>query len=345
MKIVHVTWSLGIGGIETMLVNIANAQANQGADVSIVIINDQVNEQLKRTISPNVDCFFLGRKSGSRSLLPVLKLNKILWQKHPDVIHCHLESIITIIAKPFRKRCCLTKHSTGSQGVPSARILSEYYKVFAISNSVKQYLWEQCKIESVVVENGIIPEFFEKRLYHPLNLNMPVRIVMVGRLLTEVKGQDILIKALTKLKDCVVLDIIGDGPDKEKLKRLVKDLILDDKVHFLGAKDQQELYKLMKDYDIYVMASNVEGFGLTVAEAMASKLPVIVSDIEGPKEIVRNGKYGHLFKAGDSEDCARAIRQVIENYDTERSLDEVYRYVCENYSVNKTAKEYIENYK
>lgn len=345
MRIVHVTWSLGIGGIETMLVNIANAQANLGADVTIVIINDQVNEQLKRTISPNVNCFFLGRKSGSRSLLPVLKLNRILWQKHPDVIHCHLETVITIIAKPFRKRCCLTKHSTGSQGVPSADILAKYYKVFAISNSVKQYLWELCKVEAVVVENGIIPENFEKRQYHPLDSKRPVKIVMVGRLLTAVKGQNVLIRALSKLKDNVTIDIIGDGPDKEQLQSLVNELSLSDKVCFLGAKTQQELYRQLKDYDIYVMASNVEGFGLTVAEAMAAKLPVIVTDIEGPKEIVRNGKYGHLFKVGDSDDCARAISEVIGNYDTEKALDEVYRYVCENYSVNKTAKEYIENYK
>ena len=327
-----------------MLVNIANAQANQGANVTIVIINDQVNEQLKRAISTNVASYFLGRKSGSRSLLPVLKLNKILLQKHPDVIHCHLESVITIIAKPFRKRCCLTKHSTGSQGVPSANNLAKYYKVFAISNSVKQYLWEQCKIAATVIENGIIPEKFEKRQYKPLVLDRPVKIVMVGRLMTEIKGQDILIKAFPLLKGCVSLDIIGEGPDRETLQRLVDELSLNDKVCFLGSKTQQELYKQLKDYDIYVMASNVEGFGLTVAEAMAAKLPVIVSDIEGPKEIVRDGKYGHLFKAGDSEDCALAINEVIGNYDTEESLEGAYRYVCENYSVNNTAKEYIDNY-
>ncbi len=344
MRIVHVTWSLGIGGIETMLVNIANAQANQGADVTIVIINDQVNDQLKRTISHKVDCFFIGRKSGSRSFLPVLKLNKILLQKHPDVIHCHLETVITIIAKPFRKRCCLTKHSTGSQGVPSAIILSKYYKVFAISNSVKRYLWEQCKVDAVVVENGIIPENFEKRRYHSLDSDRPVKIVMVGRLLTTIKGQDVLIKALSKLKNCVTLDIIGEGPDRVKLQCLAKDLSLSDKVCFLGAKTQQELYKLLKDYDIYVMASNVEGFGLTVAEAMAAKLPVIVSDIEGPKEIVRDGKYGHLFRVGDPDDCARVISQIIENYDIESSLEDAYRYVCDNYSVKRTAKDYLDNY-
>lgn len=344
MKIVHVTWSLNIGGIETMLVNIANAQAIQGVDVTIIVINDIVNEQLKQSIAPGVNCLFVGRKSGSRSLLPVLKINKILWQIRPDVIHCHLESVITVIAKPFRKLCCLTKHSTGSQGVPSAKLLSKYYKVFAISNSVKQYLWSQCKVDAIVVENGIIPENFEKRQYHSLDLERPVRIVMVGRLLTEIKGQDILIKALPHIKGRVFLDIVGEGPDWGKLHCLTQALSLDDKVRFLGAKSQQELYKLLKDYDIYVMASNVEGFGLAVIEAMAAKLSVIVSDIEGPKEIVLDGKYGHLFKAGNPEDCARAISEVIGNYDTEKSLEDAYQYVCANYSVNRTANNYLEKY-
>ena len=328
-----------------MLVNIANAQAELGCDVTIVIINDKVDQALQQTISPKVKAYFLKRKDGSRSILPFIKLNWLLFLGGPDVIHCHLDSVIKIIAKPFYKRCFYTRHAVSSQKLPPKERLLKFKKIFAISNAVKSFLWENFQLESIVVENGIVPGNFEKRQYRAVTSSDVIRMVTVGRLLTEVKGQDLIIKAMTYLsKYNICLDIIGDGPDKGALQSLIVERSLSDRVSLLGPRSQNELHNILKDYDIFVMASYTEGFGLTVAEAMAAKLPVVVSNIEGPKEIVAGGKYGHLFKVGDAEDCARAIKYVVANYDTQYSIDEAYRHVQENYSVKTTAANYIKLY-
>lgn len=86
MRITHVFWSLGFGGIETMLVNIANAQAEAEAQVSVVIINDSCEESLMKSLRSDVKLYVLGRKVGSKGLGFILKLNKVLGELKPDVV-------------------------------------------------------------------------------------------------------------------------------------------------------------------------------------------------------------------------------------------------------------------
>lgn len=329
-----------------MLVGIANAQAAQSCDVTIVIVNDKVDSGLKSMIASSVKTHFLKRKDGSRSLWPFIRLNWLLFRERPDVIHCHLDSIIKVIAKPLHHICCYTRHAVSSQKLPPKENLLKFKKIFAISNAVKTFIWDKYQIESIVIENGIIPDNFEKRQYHKVTSRDIIRLVAIGRLLTEVKGQNIMIQAISLLsKYNVSLDIVGDGPDRAMLQSLIEELSLSDRVKLVGPKSQYELYHILKDYDIFVMASYTEGFGLTVAEAMAAKLPVVVSDIEGPKEIVVDGKFGHLFRVGDANDCARVIQDIILHYDAEAGINDAYLHVCENYSVEKTAANYIKNYK
>lgn len=345
MRILHLTWSLGMGGIETMLVNIANAQALAGCDVSLIVINDQVEESLIKRIDQNVRLITLNRKLGQRNPLPFANLNYLIWKGKYDVIHCHHENLINVIAPVFRNNCCYTQHSVSSQGIVNRRQLLKYKAVFAISHAVANHIYEKCRIKPIVVKNGIAVEDIYKRDYHGVDSKSRIKIVAVGRLLVNVKGQDILLKAMTFLKKNVYLDIIGEGPDKSFLDNMVNEFALSDRVELVGKLSQDEVFGRLKDYDIYVLPSRTEGFGLSVAEAMAAMLPVVVSDIEGPSEIVNKGRYGHLFCNENAESCAKAIQSVIENYDSENVLQEAYNHIMENYSVNRTAREYIENYK
>ena len=95
---------------------------------------------------------------------------------------------------------------------------------------------------------------------------------------------------------------------------------------------------------MFVQPSRYEGFGLTVAEAIAACLPVLVSDIEGPMEIIENGKYGMHFRAADATDCANKILAFREKGRDEEQIENALKHVSEKYDVKETAKKYTEIY-
>jgi len=131
-----------------------------------------------------------------------------------------------------------------------------------------------------------------------------------------------------------------------EMKELAINLRIEDRVNFLGLRYRDYVYNNLCEYDLYLQPSRFEGFGLTVAEAMAAKVPVLVSDIDGPIEIIDNGKYGNYFKVGDVEDCANQILHIYNNYsDVCQKIESAYKRVVDNYSITQTAKRYIEEYK
>lgn len=346
MRVAHVLWCLKIGGIETMLVNIVNEQVKLAEEVRLYIINDMIEPSLKAAIDQKVKVFCLGRKEGSCNPFPLFRLNLYLLSYKPDVIHIHAASVVDLIIKSLHEKCLLTRHTTSSQGVMKNSTIKKYRKVFAISNSVRDNLKENYGLDAEVVLNGVNLGLIDKREYHVPKKGETFRIVSTGRLLAKVKGQDVLIKAVSLLNDLDIhLDIIGDGPDKDYLNSLINDLNQQDRISLIGWKPQNYIFDHLKDYDLFVMGSNYEGFGLTIAEAMAAMLPVLVTDIEGPKEVVDNGKYGHLFKVGDSEVCAEKIRMLYNEYDKCDSLERAHEYVLANFSIVRVAKEYVESYK
>lgn len=117
---------------------------------------------------------------------------------------------------------------------------------------------------------------------------------------TYQKGQDILIEAIFILHQKgfknISVDFIGDGESKDFLKELVKSKQLENQIHFLGSKEQSYIFSHLKEYDLFVQPSRKEGFGLTVTEAMVAKIPVLVSDQEGPMEIIKMGNMVIISK-------------------------------------------------
>lgn len=343
MKIAHIVWAFETGGIETMLVHIANEQFRLGETVRLYIINNLYEQALLDRLDERIKVTKIGRKPGGKNPWPFLKLNMLLACSKPDVIHCHVFSIINIIQPSLHKKCVMTRHATGTPSPMIAETLRKYRQVFAISEAVHDNLLEHYGVESIVVKNGIPTSSITKRNYH--KPSRPLRIVSTGRLLVEVKGQDVLIQAMSLLPGLDIhLDIVGDGPDKGMLRSLIEELNQTDRITLCGNWPQPYLYEHLCDYDLFIMASNYEGFGLTIVEASAAMLPVIVTDVEGPKEVVENGKYGHLFKVGNTQSCADAIRQVYEKYDDEECLRQARQNVCQLYDVKRTAEEYLKLY-
>lgn len=341
MRIAHVVWGMKTGGVETMLANIINEQVKT-EEVRLFIINDFIDEFLVEKISPKCLIFRMKRKPGDKNPFIFLKLNYQIWKYRPDIIHVHSYQVSKLIFGKWK--IVRTIHNTGN-------LPDEYPKMkalFAISDVVKRQAIRQGFPYVKPIYNGILTKAVKTR-----TIGKPIenhyRLVQISRLAIRQKGQDILIEALGKLLHSYginnfVLYLIGVGGSEEKLHNMVKELDMEEYVVFEGLKSQEYIYNHLCDYDLFIQPSRYEGFGLTVAEAMAAKLPVLVSDIQGPMEVIGYGKYGMAFKSEDVEDLANKLKIILQGGYDDSLIENAYQHVCEEYDVATTARRYLQEY-
>ena len=341
MKIAHVVWGMKTGGVETMLVNIINEQVKT-EEVRLFIINDFIDEFIVKKISPLCKVQRLNRKPGDKNLLKIVKLNCWICNYCPDIIHVHSYRVSKLIFGRWK----IVRTIHGMDNIPQ-----EYGRMkalFSISNTVAEFTKSQ-GYNSIVIPNGIDVRKIKTKGSKAFNDNQ-IHVVQVSRLYIKEKGQDLLLKALHRVVydfdiHGIRLHLIGEGDSESLLKKMVTDLQLDDFVIFEGLKSQDYIYNHLCDYDLFVQPSRQEGFGLTVAEALAAKLPVLVSDIEGPMEIIGYGKFGMHFKSEDVDDLAEKLRMVLQGGYDYTLVEKAYQHVCEDYDVANTARKYIEEYR
>lgn len=361
MKIAHVIWGLTYGGIETMLVNIANEQVKMGAEVHVIVINDLIDKTLSKNFNVHIQLHCIGRKPHSKNPFFALKLTRLLKKINPDAIHLHRCEIIQMIfSKRLKMKTSVTIHDMPSGSIRPVGIrrfipmlnwfvtsnvmcIERVPHVFAISQAVHEAILNKYGVNSIVVCNGICTNKFSQR---PVNIYDGVfRIVMVSRLVHEKKGQDLLIKAIARLNMSITVDFIGEGKSMNFLQNLARDLNIAEKVNFLGNKEQNYIFTHLKDYDLFIQPSRYEGFGLTCAEAMASNVPVLVSGGQGPSEITCGDTFGWTFESGDYMDLSDKIKYIYNHYNEALGkVKKAHQHVVDNYDVSITAKKYLDNY-
>lgn len=157
---------------------------------------------------------------------------------------------------------------------------------------------------------------------HLLQKNSSFKIFSVGTLNFQ-KDFSTIIKAfsiLRKKRADAELFIIGDGILKEELKREAKSLGVEKQTHFLGWK--KNVFSYLKFADLFLFASNYEGLGVVLVEAMVMGIPVVVTDTPfGPSEILEKGKYGILVPIGNYKKMAEYAKLLIED----KKLREKYK--------------------
>ena len=350
MIIFHLFYDLLMAGIETMLVNIANEQVRMGHQVKLLILNDAIDESLRKSLDAKIEMVCFGKKRKAKNIIPVLKLNAYLYTHKFDMLHIHNPRLSRFIKTPIdqQHKCC-TQHCL-CNGALDSDFLHNFEHAFAISDAVRNDIKEKYNQNATTIYNGITVSAFKSDSTKK-NVDGKFHIVQVGRFNIAVKGQDIPVNALSKLKGKVskeiVLDFIGDnsGKDGDVIKRLAEDLKVSDSINFLGLQNQEYIAEHLCEYDLFLQPSRKEGFGLTVAEAMAAKVPVLVSDVPGPMDVISNGEYGFYFKSEDVDDCADKILSIINGeYDLSRITESSFHRVFDKFDVSATARQYVDKY-
>ena len=161
----------------------------------------------------------------------------------------------------------------------------------------------------------------------PLNVErLKNQILFVGNI-EERKGLHIIIPALSRLKNKdFKLFIVGDYKRVQKYTDKIKIMIdqyrLGEKIFFKGKISDEELIKLYSESEIFIFSSELEGYGLSLIEAMKCGLAVIASDISSTKEIVTDGIDGILYKKDDYEMLAEKLNMLMTDSDLRNMLAE-----------------------
>src|SRR5690625_388902 len=312
MKICHVNFSFLIGGTENLLIDIVNEQSQENK-VFLIIVNNEYNARMLKSISNRVEIILINRRRGDRrNIYNIVKIWWMLLKINPAVIHCHTDKLIQLMF-PFKRKCLYTIHSMNI----SLKQLPKYRQLFSVSEAVKSDLKKRGNFESILVYNGINFSNFSKRTKY--SFDNIFRIVQVARLAHEYKGQDVLINSINLLVNefnfkNIRVEMVGEGPSYEYLRDLIDECELQDYISLVGAKGHSWICKNLCHYHLLVQPSYFEAFGLTVIEGVAAGLPVIASNIDGPFEILNDSPSALFFETRNSQDLAFKIKEMISSY-------------------------------
>lgn len=346
MKIVHCLFTMEAAGAQVLTVGLLNEMCLQN-QVELIIVNDW-NADLLKQLDSRIKIHCINRKTGDRSLLPIIKLNLLLLRIKADIIHCHEPNMVKIIV--FKRRAKLV-HTVHDVGIPTT-FYNRYDSLVAISLSVYEDVVSKCQIPIKLIYNGVPITSFNRRASYVTFKNKHIKLVQISRLLHEKKGQDILLQALDIIKlkygfTNFTFDFIGSGASEKYLQQMINNLHLEGKVQLLGEKSRPWILANLCSYNILIQPSRYEGFGLTIIEGLAAGLPILASDIDGPKEIIDVIPGGFLFKNGDIYDCAYQLFKLLKLYEEEdinNMMERAYEEIKAKYSMTVCAQKYVSEY-
>jgi glycosyltransferase involved in cell wall biosynthesis len=220
------------------------------------------------------------------------------------------------------------------------RILNSADFIASISNDTTKRLGEYYKIKKPVKTIAIPyePFKFKKVSREKLGLKKDlIYTISTGRLVKR-KGFDFLIRSISKLDKNIHALIIGDGPEKENLVNLAKELNVEDRIHFLGFVSEEKKFQYLSNSDIYVLSSVHEGFGIVLQEAMQVGLPIVATNNGGQVDIIENGKNGYLINFGNEKEMTESIKEILKN---KRKFSVENMEKAKSFELGKIAREYL----
>lgn len=364
MKIGLLLQSFENGGVQKVIINLNNGFIKNGIKTEIVAATN--SGAMKNLLDENtkiIDLKLDKYKGDYKFLFGINKIKKYILSNCPDIIVASpgFSTIALLIANKLSKN----KTKTILMVDNKISLLRQGKLKHKISYIIYKKLYKYADYVVVAHDNGkndIIEHFKleeEKvvRIYHPLidtnyinnihNINHKFFkdnnyvLCTVGRLVQE-KNYDLLIKIINDLKkeiNNVKLLIIGEGPEKEKLQKLIDINNLNNDVELIGYYDKPLEY--MNKSDLYVLSSRQEAFGIVLVEALACGLKIVSTDCKsgGQKEILANGTYGYLCKPNDFNDLRQKILLAYNDNRKEKIKENIDRGL--EFSIENSVSEYI----
>jgi len=322
MKVAFVISSLGIGGAERVLVNMANYWAERGNDVTLVSMDSPdapafhvLNERV-RLISLNLLANSANPVQAIRQTVGRIRaIRQTMCAIRPDVIISFMDrmNVLTLFASRRLGIPTIVSDRVDpacpniGRAWNALRTISYRYASALVLQTARFKPFYAPKIQSRIFE---VPNPISKlvRSCAPGTLQGREEIVISMGRLVDYKSFDVIINAFAEVADknpAWKLHMYGQGPEKESLQALIDEKGLSSRIKMMGVTDEP-LVK-MSEASIFALASVAEGIPNVLIEAMAMGCAVVSTDVGGVPDVVVDGKDGLIVPMGDRAALSRAL--------------------------------------
>lgn len=353
MKIIHVVYSLEMGGAEILVAQLCRLQREHGHDASVIAYSN-LGSVGERLLAEGFSILVLGESSFPLTFLRFVSAFRRL---RPDAVHCHNPAPTLQAAIPARltgtRSILSTRHSLVA---PPYNLKEE--KTFNFAARFCNWVVGIC---DATCENlrGTPGAHRGKivRIYNGVDPVPPVSVescpdkrgftlLFVGRL-AAIKDLSTLIRAAAIAIECVPdlhLWVVGDGAERSRLESLVAELGIGENVTFWG--ERLDVAGFFRAADLYCMSSVSEGLPMSLLQAMSVGIPAVVTDVGGMAEVVKNSDAGLTTPVGNPGAMADAIVELASDPDRRRSLAENARNAYQrDFTLERMDASYMELYR
>lgn len=271
----------------------------------------------------------------------------------PDIIHVHSYSMLAIaryLSDKYQIRIVYTEHSSkvaqSKLNAIEKKLLSFYLdqriKIIAVSEFLKSGL--QKLIPGFKIQ--VIPNTIDFSYFIPGQRSRTSQFIMIN-LLNQNKQVDLGIRSFahwSKKSPEASLHIIGDGPEKQSLKRLAETLAIQNQIVWWGEKQIENWLPILQSSSGLLFLSKFESFGVVALEAIACGVPLIVIQNQGINDIIDKNQIPILRANANETAIAAAMNDVLENYSKSAAID-LRNQLQTRFDYPVVARQYIEVYK
>lgn len=365
-NILHIVTDLGIGGAEKNLLSIVKNYNRDKFNVFVAYSSGGDLEREFKKSSVNLYKFQNAKlrfRSG-RGVSAVFKLYRFIKKHKINLVHTHLFVPYFwggLAAKFAKIKLINTVQNIRDDYVGKVykrlrfveRIFSHFTEREIVYNKISKEVLvrrgideEKIQIISGGVKVSKLLSYRTKNLKwvrEKYNLN-DVSTVGISGSLRPVKNHELFLKAaerVLKVLPKVRFVITGDGPERERLKKICSELDISNEVIFTGFVD--DLYSIIEIFDIFVLTSLSEGQPVVILEAMALGKPVIATAVGGIPEVIKNGRTGILVPSNDDKTLSLVIIDLLQDEEKRKKIATAGQKMVEkNYNISKVVEQ-VEN--
>lgn len=338
MKILFFTPTLGGGGAERTVIQLANSFSEKNLNIHLSVCDlNGLNAKLLSEVSPEVKLinFDCGRVANAIKPLKLIMQEEqydciVVTQTHTNIIAAFAKKIARVQTSLIFREVSTPSKNLKTQGLLKfiLKILVNFtypmaQQVVCVSKGVEMDFrdyYNYKKNNLTTIYNPILDDIYFEKLKAPVNhcfFNEKNKVILAVGRLTEAKNFGFLIRSFKILHDQYPdtrLIILGEGELRAEFELLVQKLDLKDVVDLPGFDSNP--YAYFKYASLFVLSSNWEGLPGVLIQALASKVKVVSTNCpSGPMEILDNSKYGLLVECNDQIGMSKAMQKVIfEDY-------------------------------